>query len=304
MPSEPSVSSSRSWHGLATLVTGASGGIGEELAVQLAASGARVALTARRREKLERVAERCRRARTEAGVRGAASSGGSGASGASSAAGDQQADPFFVVPADVTDRAQCESLVAAAVSRFGGLDVLVNNVGQGMWGRADEMTDWSVYEEMLRVNYLSAVWLTLSALPHLKQRRGRVLSVGSLSGKTGVPLRSGYSAAKHALTGFMDTLRIELDGTGVSVTMIHPGWVGTGSQARNLGVDGRLLGEMPVKPMGGLTPADCAALLLAGGAARRRDVFPDLRSRLALWLKLIRPEIVDRMTAKAIRGRR
>lgn len=284
------------WSGQIALVTGASGGIGEELAVQLAGAGARVALAARRREELERVAARCRQAR--AGARRAATA----ADAESDAAAD--ADAFFVAPADVTDRGQCESLVAATTARFGGLDLLVNNAGQGMWGRADEMSDWSVYEAMLRVNYLSAVWLTLSALPHLKRSRGRILAVGSLSGKTGVPLRSGYSAAKHALTGFMDTLRIELDDSGVSVTMIHPGWVATGSQARNMGVDGRLLGEMPVKPVGGLSAADCASMLLAGGAARKRDVFPDLRSRLALWLKLIRPGMVDSMTARAIRGGR
>lgn len=290
------MSSSDRWSGQVALVTGASGGIGEELAVQLAAAGACVALAARRCEELERVAARCRQARAAAravGVRGIAAT----ANGADS-------DAFFIAPADVTDRAQCESLVAATVLRFGGLDALVNNVGQGMWGRADEMSDWSVYEAMLRVNYLSAVWLTLSALPHLKRSRGRILAVGSLSGKTGVPLRSGYSAAKHALTGFMDTLRIELDGTGVSVTMIHPGWVATGSQARNMGVDGRLLGEMPVKPVGGLSAAQCASMLLAGAAARKRDVFPDLRSRLAMWIKLIRPGMIDRMTARAIRGGR
>ncbi len=267
------------WIGQSAIITGASGGIGEEIAVQLSSAGARVVLAARRREELERVAARCRDA---------------GAIGAS----------ILIVPCDVTDRAQCESLVAAAVKRYGGLDVLVNNAGQGMWGRADEMTDWSVYETMLRVNYLSAVWLTLAALPHIKERRGRILAVGSLSGKTGVPLRSGYSAAKHALTGFMDTLRIELTGTGVSVTMIHPGWVSTGSQARNLGKDGAVLGAMPVKPAGGMTPEACASLLLAGAAARKRDIYPGWREKLSLWIKLIRPQMVDEMTARAIRGGR
>ena len=270
---------SAEWLGLTAIVTGASGGIGEEIAVQLAGSGARVVIAARRQDELARVAARCR----DAGALG---------------------PNVLVVPCDVTDRAQCEALVGAAVGRYGGLDALINNAGQGMWGRADEVTDLSVYETMLRVNYLSAVWLTLAALPHLKQTGGRVVTVGSVSGKTGVPLRSGYSAAKHALTGFMDCLRIELDGSGVSVTMVHPGWVSTGSQARNLGPDGVMLGTMPVKPVGGQTAAECATMLLAAGAARKRDVMPDLRSKLALWLKLVRPEMVDRMTARAIRGQR
>lgn len=268
-----------SWTGLVAVVTGASGGIGEEIAVQISAQGACVVLAARRRDALEGVAARCRRA-------GAAP------------------ESLMVVPCDVTDRAQCEALVAATVAKFGRLDVLVNNAGQGMWGRADEVRDWSVYETMLRVNYLSAVWLTLEALPHLKASHGRILAVGSLAGKLGVPLRSGYGAAKHALTGFLDALRIELDDSGVSVTMIHPGFVTTGSQARNLGVDGNPLGTMPVALRGGISAAACAAWLLEAGAARRRDVYPGFRAKLALWLRLVAPAVVDRMTARAIRGAR
>ena len=266
------------WAGLGAIVTGASGGIGEELAVQLVRGGARVALAARRADELERVAARCRAERAGA--------------------------ELFVIPCDVSDRAQCEAMVAQAVQRLGTLDVLVNNAGQGMWARADEVSDLSVYETMLTVNYLSVVWVTLAALPHLKATRGRILGVGSISGKTGVPLRSGYAAAKHAMTGFLDTLRIELKDAGVSVTMIHPGFVSTGSQARNLGTDGRVLGQMPVKPVNGLSAAECARMLLEGGASRRRDVLPDLRAKLLMWLKLIAPDYVDGVTAKAIKGKR
>lgn len=272
------MSGSGPWAGLATVITGASNGIGEELAVQLTRAGARVAIAARRADELERVAGRCRAETPGAEV--------------------------VVVVADVSDRAQCEALVSEAAKRFGKIDVIVNNAGQGMWSRADEMNDLSVYETMMRVNYLSVVWMTLAALPYLKATRGRILGVGSLSGKTGVPLRSGYAAAKHAMTGFLDTLRIELRESGVSVTMIHPGFVATGSQARNLGPDGRALGKMPVKPADGLEPAECARLLLAGAARRQRDIVPGFRPKLAMWLKLIVPDFVDGMTAKAIKGKR
>jgi short-subunit dehydrogenase len=268
------VADKRSWRGLVAVITGASGGIGEELAAQLAAGGASVVLAARRGEELERVAARC------------------GASGAE----------VLVRVTDVSVQDDCRSLIEAAVARFGRLDVLVNNAGQGMWGRADAMVDLSVFETMLRVNYLGAVWVTLAALPHLRATRGRVLTVSSLSGKTGVPLRSGYGAAKHALNGFLESLRIELRGSGVTLTTIHPGFVTTGSQARNLGPDGRPLGTMPIKVTRGLSAADCAAMLLAAGAARRRDVVPGLRAKLGLWLKLVAPEFVDRMAARAIRG--
>lgn len=266
------------WSGLTAVVTGASSGIGEEIAVQLTRAGARVVIAARRLEELERVAARCR--------------------------GETPGADVFAMVADVSVQSQCASLIADSVKRLGKLDVLVNNAGQGMWSRADEMADLSVYETMLRVNYLSVVWVTLAALPHLKVTRGRILGVGSLSGKTGVPLRSGYAAAKHAMTGFLDTLRIELKDDGVSVTMIHPGFVATGSQARNLGADGRALGKMPLKPGDGLKPDECARLLLDAGAARRRDVLPGLRAKVAMWLKLMVPDFVDGMTAKAIKGKR
>lgn len=276
----------KAWNGLVAIVTGASGGIGEELAVQLSAAGARVTIAARRPDALARVAQRCH-----------------AASGLATGADPTGTSPVRVVPCDVTDRAACEALVADTIAAEGRLDVLVNNAGQGMWARADAMRDLSVYETMLRVNYLSVVWLTLAALPHLKATHGRVLAVGSLSGKIGVPLRTGYGASKHALTGFLDALRIELTGSGVSITMIHPGFVDTGSQARNLGPDGVPLGAMPVKVSRGLSASACAKMLLTGGAARKRDIFPGLRAKLAMWLRLVAPGLVDRMTARAIRGK-
>jgi short-subunit dehydrogenase len=265
-----------SWKGLATVVTGASWGIGEEIALQLATAGARVVLAARRRDQLERVALRCRSARGE----------------------------VVVVPTDVSDPAQCGALIDASVKAFGRIDALVNNAGQGFWGRADEVTDLSVFEKMLRVNYLSAVWCTTAALPHLKATKGRILTVGSVSGLTGVPLRSAYAASKHALAGFMDTLRIEMESSGVSVTMIHPGFVSTGSQARNVGADGTVLGEMPVKPAGGHTPEEIARMLLEAGLARKREAVPGLRIKLGLMLRPFLPGLIDRMTSKAIRGKK
>jgi short-subunit dehydrogenase len=265
-----------SWKGLVAVVTGASGGIGEELALQLATAGAKVVLAARRKDELDRVALRCQSARGE----------------------------VFVVPTDVAVQSQCAALIDASVKHFGRIDVLVNNAGQGMWGRVEEMQDLSVYETMLRVNYLSAVWCTMAALPHLKQTRGRILTVGSVSGLTGVPLRSGYAAAKHALTGFLDTLRIEVEEHGVSVTMIHPGFVNTGSQARNLGPAGKVLGQMPVKPLGGHTAQEIATMLLDAGLKRERDMVPGWRSKLGLMLRPFFPELIDGMVAKAIRGKR
>jgi NAD(P)-dependent dehydrogenase (short-subunit alcohol dehydrogenase family) len=194
--------------------------------------------------------------------------------------------------------------VERAVTRFGRIDTLICNAGQAMWARADELTDWSVFERLARVNYLGAVYCTLAALPHLKASKGRLVAVSSLAGKTGVPMRSGYAAAKAALIGFFDSLRIELTGTGVTVTIVCPGFVGTGSRERNLGADGAQLGRSPVDESRMMTVAECTRQLLEAAEYRDRELVMTARARLAMYLKLLFPSFVDRMAAKAMqRGR-
>ena len=144
-----------------------------------------------------------------------------------------------MVPTDVACEAQCRTLVERAVAHFGGVDVLVNNAGPQHVGALRRAHDLSVYERIMRVNYLGCVWLTHAALPHLKRSRGQIVVVGSLLGFTGVPTRTGYAASKHAVIGFFDSLRIELIGTGVDVTMVAPDFVVTEIHRRSVGPDGR-----------------------------------------------------------------
>ena len=103
--------------------------------------------------------------------------------------------------------------MAGAVERFGGVDVLVNNAGVTMWSRFDAVRDFAIYERLLAVNYLGAVYTTAAALPYLKAARGLVVAVASIAGLTGVPERTGYAASKHAMVGFFESLRIELAGS-------------------------------------------------------------------------------------------
>jgi len=253
------------------IVTGASGGIGEQLALQLAAQGARLALAARRAEELNRVA------------RGCVAAGGAA----------------IIVPTDVTDAASCRELVERTFDHYGRLDMLVNNAGLGMWARVADVTDLSVFERVMRVNYLGAVYCTVAALPHLMATKGRILCISSLAGRTGVPLRSGYAASKHAMAGFFDSLRIELRGTGVSVTLVDPGFVGTGAQGRNLGTTGQPLGHVPIDLAAAMPPAACARQALGAAAARRRELVMSMRGKIGIWLKLIAPSLVDRVAAAA-----
>ena len=258
----------------AVVLTGASRGIGREMAFQLADQGAWLALAAREAGALEEVATECRR-------RGARA---------------------VAIPADVGEEAQCAALVARAVEEFGRVDTLVNNAGIGMWARFDEITDLSIFERVMRVNYLGSVYCTHHALPHLKRSRGRIVGVSSLTGKTGVPTRSAYAASKHAMAGLFDSLRIELDGTGVSVTMIYPGFVATEIRERAFGPDGRPLGagNSPVREREVMTAEECARRIVGAAAARRREEVMTARARVGMWLKLISPGAVDRIARRAI----
>ncbi len=143
-------------------------------------------------------------------------------------------DNALVVKTDVTEPAQCEAMVKAAMARFGGIDVLVNNAGISMWARFREITDLTMFERIMRVNYLGMVYSTHFALEHLISRGGLIVGISSLTGKTGVPTRTGYAASKHAMQGFLDSLRIELRGTGVDISVISPGFVKTDIRSSGL----------------------------------------------------------------------
>jgi short-subunit dehydrogenase len=258
------------------ILTGASEGIGRALAVALAARGARLSLAARDRSRLESLAQECR------------------ALGADT----------LVLPTDITSQQDCEWLVNETVKAFGGVDVLLHNAGITMWSRFDALQDLSVFERLMEVNYLAPVRLTALALPHLKASRGLLVAVASLAGLTGVPERSGYAASKHAMIGFFDSLRIELAGNGVDVSVIAPDFVRSEIHKRAIGPDGEPLGDSPMQQSKIMTAEECAARIVRAIEKRERLVLMSARGRWGRWLKLVAPGMVDRIAASAIRHRR
>src|SRR4051812_3040057 len=226
------------------ILTGASEGIGRALALELAGRKARLALAARDRARLDSLAQECR-------ARG----------------GDALA-----VPTDVANAQDCEWLVQEAVKGLGGLDAIIHNAGVTMWSRFDALKDFEIFETLLRVNYLGPVHLTAHALPHLKQSRGLIVAVASIAGLTGVPERTGYAASKHAMIGFFDSLRIELAGSGVDVSVIAPDFVVSEIHKRAIGADGEPLGESPMREAKIMTAAACAARIVRAMERRERQV--------------------------------
>jgi short-subunit dehydrogenase len=262
-----------SFAGKVVVITGASSGIGEALALLLADRGASLVLAARRLEALERVAEACR----ERGARA------------------------VVLAADVSLPDDCERIMDAAVQAFDGIDFLVNNAGISMWARFDEVQDLSIFERLMRVNYLGAVYCTHFALPYLKARGGMIVGISSLTGKTGVPTRSGYGATKHALQGFLDSLRIELRNEGVDVLVVSPGFVATEIRSKALSGSGVPLAESPRdEARGTMSLKRCVDLIVRGMASRKREIIMTPRAKFGMWLKILVPGLVDRMAADAV----
>jgi NAD(P)-dependent dehydrogenase (short-subunit alcohol dehydrogenase family) len=260
------------------ILTGASSGIGRAIALELASAGAWLVLAARNRAALEAVASEC------------AARGGRA----------------IVQPTDVTDDSQCKALVDRAVSEHGRIDTLIHDAGVSMWARFAEVQDLGIFERIMRVNYLGPVSLTHHALPWLLRTRGRLVAVSSVAGRNGVPTRSGYSASKHALVGFFDSLRIELASQGVTVTILCPDFVKSEIRERCFGPNGKPLGpgNSPVREDAVMTASECARISVRAIERRDREVLMSTRSRVGLWLKLIAPAVVDRIAARAIaRGR-
>ncbi|KAJ7990766.1 hypothetical protein DPEC_G00290310 [Dallia pectoralis] len=186
--------------GLVVWITGASSGIGEELAYQLARCGSRLILSARRVDELDRVKQHCLECTS------------------------LQDKDILVLPLDLLERTSHESKTKTAVQHFGNIDILINNGGRSQRSLCLE-TSMDVFQALMELNFLGTVSLTKHVLPHMIQRgSGSVVTISSLAGLVGAPLASGYSASKHALQGFFNTLRTELtEYPNILISTVCPG---------------------------------------------------------------------------------
>jgi short-subunit dehydrogenase len=259
------------------VITGGSDGIGAEIARQLAArdkGGLGLVLAARNAGQLQAVARECEALGAQA----------------------------LAVPTDVSVQDQCRRLIAAAVERFGSIDVLINNAGRSAHALFEDVADLGWYEELMRVNLWGSVWCTHAALPYLKASHGRIVAVSSLAGLVGVPGRTAYSATKFAMGGFFEALRAELKGAGVSVTVACPGVVATRIRHRGFNAAGQQLGESLLKEEGAMTAQQCARLIIDGMDRRRREVVMTAKGKLGRLMKLLAPGLVERMARAALKN--
>jgi short-subunit dehydrogenase len=214
-------------------ITGASSGIGEALAYAFSAAGARLLLSSRRTEELERVKQHC-------------------------------AHPELarVLPMDLLDIPSFEAHTKEAVGAFGQVDIMIHNGGVTQRSKVIE-TELEVHRRVMELNYFSYAALTKALLPHFIERQsGHFVVMSSVMGKIGTPMRSAYAASKHALHGFFDCLRAEVAAQNIRVTILTPGYVRTNISQNALTKDGKALGTASENIEKGLPPQEAATQML------------------------------------------
>lgn len=262
----------RRFEGRVVWITGASSGIGAALAEAFAHEGARLILSARRQEELERVAARC------------------------------EGERPLVLPLDLAQPESLPAHVETALQRFGHVDIVVHNGGVSQRSLVSE-TRLEVDRRIMEVNYFGTVALTKALLPSmLKAKSGHFVVISSVMGRIGTPQRSAYAASKHALHGFFDCLRAEVADRGLFVTLICPGYIQTDVSKNALTGDGTPKNEVGRDIANG-HPVDLTAQqILTAVSARRSEAYVGAfgKERLALLLKRFTPGLLDVLVRKAV----
>ena len=259
--------------GKVAIVTGASSGIGLASVKECASRGASVVLAARNTSKLESTVQELN------------SQYGNDVNGKSR---------FIAVTADVSKEEDCKNLVAKSVEHFGRIDILVNNAGISMRAMFKDL-DLSVIRNLMDVNFWGTVYCTKYALPYLLEAKGSVVGVISIAGFKGLPARTGYSASKFAIYGFLDTLRIEHLHDGLHVMIFAPGF--TTSNIRNVALtaDGSQQGETPRDEDKMMSAEEVASRMAKGIIKRKSQIVLTPIGNLTVWLNKFFPRLVDRL---------
>lgn len=253
-------------------ITGASSGIGKALTLAFAKRGAMLILSSRRRESLQKVAETSKK------------------SGAEDA---------LVVPLDMARHEEVLETGRRISQQLNGIDLLINNAGISQRSLAKD-TRFEVYRQLIDINYLGTVALTTALLPDMLQRKsGTITAISSLVGKFGTPLRSGYAASKHALHGYFDSLRAEIEDQGIHIMIACPGFIRTDISVNALTGDGQKQNKMDDAQAAGMPPEEMAEHFIKALQKGKREIYIGGKERFAIYLKRFFPNLFARMVKKA-----
>jgi short-subunit dehydrogenase len=247
------------------VITGASSGIGRALAIEFGSKGARLSLGARRTDLLESVMS------------------------------ELPGTEILITKTDVSVEADCRALIEQTVSRFGQIDILINNAGISMRAIFEEV-DLKVIKQLMDVNFYGTVYCSKFALPYLLKTRGSLVGVISIAGFIGLPGRTGYSASKFAIRGFLDTVRIENMKKGLHVLVAAPGF--TTSEVRKVALtnDGSQQGETPRNEGKMMTAEECAFHIVKAIEKRKRElILTFTEGKLTVFLGKFWPSLLDKL---------
>ncbi len=248
------------------IITGASSGIGEAMAKCYAESGAKVVLGARSEDKLKALTEEIH------------SKGGEAA--------------YCAV--DVVNEQECKALIDKAVEVFGRIDVLICNAGISMRAIFDDV-DLKVLHRLMDVNFWGTVNCSKYALPYLQATKGSLVGISSVAGLHGLPGRTGYSASKYAMTGFLETVRIENLKKGLHVMVACPGFTASNVRFSALVADGSQQGATPREESKMMTPEEVAHIVARGIRKRKRLCLMEIEGRATHFVKKFAPALLDRI---------
>lgn len=205
--------------------------------------------------------------------------------------------PLLSYTADVSDEQQCKNFISETIKSFGSIDVLINNAGISMRALFAE-TDMETLHRVMDINFFGSVYCTKYALSHILQQKGTIAAISSIAGYRGLPGRSGYSASKFALNGWMESLRTELLESGVNVLWICPGFTSSNIRKVALNKDAQPQGESTMDEKSMMTSEACAVFILKAIEKRKRSQVLTFKGIQTVLLNRFVPSIADKMVRK------
>jgi len=248
------------------VITGASSGIGRAIAMELAIRGAKVVLASRNEKKLVEL----------------------------KAIIESQGGYASVFQVDVTHEEECKALVESTAETFGKIDILINNAGISMHANFSEV-DMDVLHRVMDTNFWGSVYCSRYALPYLLQARGSIVGISSISGVTPLPGRSGYSASKHALDGFFESLRLENLENRLHIMLVHPGYTASEIRKKALDKNGQPQEISPLDERKLMPAEKVAREVVYGIALKRRDIILTREGKVITWIYRRSPVVADKL---------
>jgi len=248
------------------IITGASSGIGKSCVEEFAIRGAKVVFCARNIDKLKKIEQNLQ----------------------------HKGCDVLAIKTDVTIENECSILIEATIEKYGRIDALINNAGLSMRALFEDV-NLEVIKKLMDVNFWGTVYCTKFALPYLQQSKGSIVGVTSIAGFHGLPGRSGYSASKFAMHGFLETIRIENLKNGLHVLIAAPGFTESDVRKSALNANGEPQGDSPLKENGLMSANTVAKAIMKGIVKRKRNIILSFEGKFSVLLQRVIPKALDRI---------